>query len=399
MAKGSMLMGTQRGKLGESVLYRAGGSQRQRAYISVVGNPRTDSQMKQRVKLANVVAMYRVLQNFCKDSFTNKLQRQSGYNAFVKANLAASNVFLSKDQAEVGASVAFPYVIGSGTLQPIIVTGTGVNAVTDIYVGDLAITDTTTVGAVSSAILANNQNFQAGDEITYISILQVNNPNTGVPQCSFSYYSFVLNTASTAVFRESMPAVASTVRNGAIGHGDSVGSGAFAWVFSRKRADGSLNCSRQSLIVTSEDVYSGYTSDAALQAALASYNTQSNIIITPDGQGSTAANSGNAGDVTPSVSSVRVGGTSVTSSTSQFTLSTGQAVNISGSNLVPSNIVLYVNGNSVDGIEFTGGANSVSGSIPASLNGTKATRIGVYSGGASLFSVTLKVDDDDDARI
>lgn len=42
--KGNLIMGTGRGKLGDIVLYRSGGSQRARAYVSKIKNPRVDAQ-------------------------------------------------------------------------------------------------------------------------------------------------------------------------------------------------------------------------------------------------------------------------------------------------------------------------------------------------------------------
>lgn len=115
--KGNPFFGTMRGKLGEQVFMRTGGEQRARTYLKVISNPRTKSQMSQRVKLANLVGFYRLLRPLLGDSFLRRPTNQSSYNAFVKANLASSRVYLTKEQASSGYVVAAPYTITDGTLQ------------------------------------------------------------------------------------------------------------------------------------------------------------------------------------------------------------------------------------------------------------------------------------------
>lgn len=116
--KGNPFFGTMRGKLGEQVFMRTGGEQRARTYLKVINNPRTLGQMRQRVKLANLVAFYRILRPILGDSFLRRTANQSSYNAFVKANLASSRVYLTKEQASSGYAVTAPYTITDGTLQP-----------------------------------------------------------------------------------------------------------------------------------------------------------------------------------------------------------------------------------------------------------------------------------------
>ena len=64
MAVGNMFMGTGSGKIGNMVLYRSGGEQRMRVYLDTIKNPRSQTQMNQRVQLANLVAFYRAAQPF-----------------------------------------------------------------------------------------------------------------------------------------------------------------------------------------------------------------------------------------------------------------------------------------------------------------------------------------------
>lgn len=115
--KGNPFYGTMRGKLGEQVFMRTGGEQRARTYLRVISNPRTKAQMSQRVKLANLVGFYRILRPLLGDSFLRRPANNSSYNAFVKANMASSRVYLTKEQASSGYVVTAPYTITDGTLQ------------------------------------------------------------------------------------------------------------------------------------------------------------------------------------------------------------------------------------------------------------------------------------------
>ena len=69
MAKGSPLMGTQRGKLGESILYRKMGEQVARAYIAHPSNPNSQRQQVQRMITATSIAAYSAMRDICNHSF------------------------------------------------------------------------------------------------------------------------------------------------------------------------------------------------------------------------------------------------------------------------------------------------------------------------------------------
>lgn len=167
-----------RGKLGEQVFMRTGGEQRARAYLKVISNPRTKSQMSQRVKLANLVGFYRILRPLLGDSFLRRPANQSSYNAFVKENLASSRVYLTKEQASSGYVVTAPYTITDGTLQQ-----SGWNAVTS----DFDFTDYTTpfegtagVGytlqeGFKNAYLAYYPDADESDVLLFVSVMEQSN--------------------------------------------------------------------------------------------------------------------------------------------------------------------------------------------------------------------------------
>lgn len=107
MAKGSQFWGSASGKLGEQVLYRAGGEQRARAYIKNIKNPKTIAQMRNRIVMGNLVAVFHALRSIIRSSFTNRATKQSGWNAFVKANKHAETPII--DPAFNGTGISVPY--------------------------------------------------------------------------------------------------------------------------------------------------------------------------------------------------------------------------------------------------------------------------------------------------
>ena len=116
MAKNSLFWGKARGKLGEIVLYRAGGEQRSRTYVKRIKNPKSLAQMTQRVKLGSLVSFFRTTANVLRYSFPNRPQRQSGFNAFVSESLPIASTALPREYADKGLSVPLNYHISKGSV-------------------------------------------------------------------------------------------------------------------------------------------------------------------------------------------------------------------------------------------------------------------------------------------
>lgn len=348
-----MLLGYARGKVGDLVFARRLGQQTTRAYNSKPRDAKTRSQVTQRVKIANVIAMYRALKNVCNHSFEGLGVGQSNYNAFVKANLTGNQVSLTKEAASLGACIVAPYLISRGSLASIIVEGTGADAVTNISVGNLTISGTTTIGQFAKAIVANNAGIEHGDQLTYVSCVQQTDANTGNPVVVSGIYEVTLDSNSTDLLRKFIPEVGSSVKNGFLAHGPLIGRGGFAWILSRKPVGGSLMVSTQRLILTSPDVYDEYVTESANTKAITSYGFIMEPILNPGVSGPASgpqgggSQSGGSSD-TPSnisVSSISVDGTSITSAREDaLDLTAGShAIVINGSNLVSGMSVTFNN--------------------------------------------------------
>lgn len=116
MAKGSQFWGNASGKLGEQVLYRAGGEQRARTYVAKIKNPRSYAQMKNRLLMLNVVSAFRTLKPLLSESFPNRKANQSAFNAFVQANKQTTGFYIAKEDLESGACVPYGMTIAKGSM-------------------------------------------------------------------------------------------------------------------------------------------------------------------------------------------------------------------------------------------------------------------------------------------
>lgn len=267
------------GKLGIYVFMRRKGEQVTRSLVKPT-DAKTTAQGRQRSALSNIVRLYQSSPEFFKNAFANKASNQSDYNALVSRNLGKTiAIYLPKRVASEGGGVVAPYVISDGGLQPIIVSGIGVNAYTNIALGTgFSINDTTTVAVLTQAILANNTFLQENDQISYLSIEQYT--ANGVPRLRARKYELVLSSTDSTPARDYIPQAGLSVVNGWLGHGDYVYSGAFAWVLSRTTKD-KLDVSRQSLIVTSDELYSSYTGMTAAVTAANSYRNNKEVFLSP----------------------------------------------------------------------------------------------------------------------
>lgn len=115
MSKRSLFWANASGKLGETVFYRAGGEQRNRAYVKNVKNPKTQPQALQRAKFNNMVAVFRGIKTVA-DSFFIRKSHQSGFNAFFSQNWGSNAWVANKAMCERAEGVSKGFYMANGAL-------------------------------------------------------------------------------------------------------------------------------------------------------------------------------------------------------------------------------------------------------------------------------------------
>lgn len=261
--------------------------------VTVVKNARTAGQQRQRMKWVNIIRMYSGIAPLLKNGFEKKMAQQSDYNMFVRLNSAASPVYLTKSEADGGGCIAAPYQITQGSLPSIVIAGEGAEAQTDIALGSLTISASTTVAEFAKAVVDNNADFDYGDQISFYDVLQRVNAETQIPYCQFSASYVVLDKNSAVKLLDQVNKAGFASVGGVLAHGDDEGDGVFAWVHSRYD-NGKTRVSTQ-FLVNNNSLLDDYRSDDAYAEACKSYGGVSTVFLQPDGTGVVSSGSSNSG--------------------------------------------------------------------------------------------------------
>ena len=271
----SNAIGKAKGSMGQITYNFRGGKTIGKDRVRLTTNPKTYKQMRRRVQLANIVNLWQSFAGNLHPSFENRTALVSDFNLFVKANLGMVPVYLTDKEAAQGASVVAPYEVSFGTLPSINVSANGVSgeAGTDISLGALTVTDSTTLQQFSRAIVESNPHFRFGDQITAFVAYQSVNSVTGVPYVDMKAFEITLDDEDTETLVADLdPELLVFGNQGAtdkIGMNSTV-NGGVAYIHSRIDADGKTLVSSQRFIV-SNTLLATYQSASKQESAIVSY--------------------------------------------------------------------------------------------------------------------------------
>lgn len=200
-------------------------------------------------------------------------------------------VYLKKSELENGGCVLAPYKISNGKLQGIecVMNGEGV-LVTDIALGDLVITEDTTVADFSVALETMNEDWEDGDQLTFFYGEQKVD-SQGVPRAKIRGWKVKLDVTDETLLWTVVSELGFSSVGGFLGMGVSIENGAAAWVHSREDEQKNLTVSSQRLTVDSS-VLESYMGQAAFDASVQSYGgiTSRKAFLHPDDETNGARN-------------------------------------------------------------------------------------------------------------
>lgn len=181
MAKGNMLLGYARGKVGSLVFSRRKGEQITRARNFAPANPRTNAQLAQRMKMYAPVKLYRQsMERFFKYAFSLK-EKETIFNGFMRENISIAP-WTARELAVAQAPIPFPARMSSGNLGgfSVVASPDGDFADAALLANDngnpsIAITINTasgefTIADVTEAFLARHPQFVEGDQLTFVLV-------------------------------------------------------------------------------------------------------------------------------------------------------------------------------------------------------------------------------------
>lgn len=271
-------------KIGGTVYYQAMGQTRHRELAASVTNPRTASQMQQRVKWANLVNLYRANQSWMKYAFETKKTNQSEYNKWMSLNVTSSRIYLPKQIAAAGGAVVDAYICTQGSLPSVEWSSVQGGWVSNIFVGpSFEFSPATTIGDFSQVLLAYNPAIREGDQLSFIRMTQMLNSISGAPYVIVRKYEFLVKPSSQVLLSEMWPldvlSVTSVQSDRAMSFTSVGKSGGFAVILSRT-ISGKTYVSTQSIqLVDMAAFISAYSSEEALAAAIASYGDSEDAFL------------------------------------------------------------------------------------------------------------------------
>lgn len=165
-------LGTFSGKIGGIRAWESNGRTIVASYDVKCKNPKTEAQMKQRLKLINILNNYRVLKPALLENFEGIAGNRNAATFFRKYNLRQKPVWLTKTDALYHKVVLAPYCVSQGIIKPIEYSLTSAGLTSNIDLGTTDKEVTTDVTNLAHAILQNHEDWSNGDTLQIVAMRQ-----------------------------------------------------------------------------------------------------------------------------------------------------------------------------------------------------------------------------------
>ena len=208
MATGSFMMGTLKGKLGETVAMRRNGKQVVRAYISNPKNPNSQKQQVQRMVQATAAQAYSAMKKICDHSFEGVQVGQKSMSYFMSKNMdyLRASIAANGDGTLINATADFvrkgvnlpvlnKYIVGKGTLPAVSLKDNLETIPEDFNVDADLVLEKNVSNVLSEAMqdFVEDHNGVVGDWFTFLFLLRENgNIQNGQDVYRFAFVRFVV---------------------------------------------------------------------------------------------------------------------------------------------------------------------------------------------------------------
>lgn len=160
------------GKIGGIRAWESNGRTIVASYDVKCRNPKTEAQMKQRLKLINILNNYRVLKPALLENFEGIAGNRNAATFFRKYNLRQKPVWLTKTDALYHKVVLAPYCVSQGIIKPIEYSLSSAGLTSNIELGTTDKEVTTDVTNLAYAILQNHEDWSKGDTLQIVAMRQ-----------------------------------------------------------------------------------------------------------------------------------------------------------------------------------------------------------------------------------
>ena len=131
--------------------------------IVETNSSKSPAQMVRRIRWSNMAAIYAALREAARQGFSEVLAGFSYWNSFVTVNTNRVRLAITKEERNAGMAIVGPYQVTKGDIEPVQIA----DHKTNIALGSLVISGTTTVAEFAKAIVDNNPLFAYGDKLTF----------------------------------------------------------------------------------------------------------------------------------------------------------------------------------------------------------------------------------------
>ena len=202
MVKLKSSIGIVNGRVGNMRFYERNGEIIGVSLPNGIRNPKSPAQMQQRIKMNNILNMYKYIKGYLQQNFEGIIGNKNASSFFRSYNLMKTPVWLTKEQKESYKFVLAPYVVAQGRIPTVGYEFRDGVFVSDINVGDLEINDETEERVLSSVICGNNEGWTNNDTLQIILLKQkrirTSDEEIELPKCN-SYVITLDNASATKI--------------------------------------------------------------------------------------------------------------------------------------------------------------------------------------------------------
>ena len=278
-------LGTFSGKIGGIRAWESNGRTIVASYDVKCRNPKTEAQMKQRLKLINILNNYRVLKPALLENFEGIAGNRNAATFFRKYNLRQKPVWLTKTDALYHKVVLAPYCVSQGIIKPIEYSLSSAGLTSNIELGTKDLGVTTDVSNLAHAILQNHEDWSNGDTLQIVAMRQSlkDNLKSDSSRAEMEAVTFILTNSKnqpldSVVGVNHLKSMGITIANhdGRLGIDISNRSDyVYALALVHGRGTGIKRLlSTQNLVLSDTSIYDHYASSEQMVEALKSYKTK-----------------------------------------------------------------------------------------------------------------------------
>ncbi|MDD6787957.1 MAG: hypothetical protein PUD83_07800 [Bacteroidales bacterium] len=278
-------LGTFSGKIGGIRAWESNGRTIVASYDVKCKNPKTEAQMKQRLKLINILNNYRVLKPALLENFEGIAGNRNAATFFRKYNLRQKPVWLTKTDALYHKVVLAPYCVSQGIIKPIEYSLSSAGLTSNIELGTTVKEVTTDVTNLAYAILQNHEDWSNGDTLQIVAMRQSlkDNLKSDSSRAEMEAVTLIMTTGKnqpldSVVGVNGLKSMGITIANhdGRLGIDISNRSDyVYALALVHGRGTGIKRLlSTQNLVLSDTSIYDHYASSEQMVEALKSYKTK-----------------------------------------------------------------------------------------------------------------------------